>query len=138
MRGIIRRSYLSLAPSLVKSSILCVPSLVPSFSPKSFFFHHSTSNNMSDEVSAAEQAQSTDPAINPLAPTFFDKLVSKEIPADLIYEDDLCIAFHDIAPQAPIHFLGTPQTRHNMNWTLTLHYSTLSLYYSTLWDCALY
>ena len=62
---------------------------------------------MSDEVLAADQAKSTDPAINPQAPTFFDKLVSKEIPADLIYEDDLCIAFNDIAPQAPVHFLGT-------------------------------
>ena len=61
---------------------------------------------MSDEVLAAERAKSTDPAINPDAPTFFDKIVSKEIPADVIYEDDQCMAFNDIAPQAPVHFLG--------------------------------
>jgi histidine triad (HIT) family protein len=61
---------------------------------------------MSSEVSAAEQAQSSDPAVNPNAATFFDKLVSKDIPADIIYEDELCMAFNDIAPQAPVHFLG--------------------------------
>lgn len=51
------------------------------------------------EVSAAIEAKSTDPAINPFAPTFFDKIVSKEIPANVIYEDDLCMAFRDINPQ---------------------------------------
>ena len=53
------------------------------------------------EVDAAQTAASTDPAINPAAPTFFDKIVSKEIPADVIFEDDLCLAFRDINPQAP-------------------------------------
>ena len=61
---------------------------------------------MSSEVSAADLAQSSDPAVNPNAATFFDKLVSKDIPADIIYEDELCMAFNDIAPQAPVHFLG--------------------------------
>ena len=65
-----------------------------------------THRTMSSEVSAAEQAQSSDPAVNPNAATFFDKLVSKDIPADIIYEDELCMAFNDIAPQAPVHFLG--------------------------------
>jgi hypothetical protein len=41
------------------------------------------------EEDAAARAASTDPAINPAAPTFFDKIVSKEIPANVIYEDDL-------------------------------------------------
>jgi hypothetical protein len=36
-----------------------------------------------NEVDAAAQALSTDPAINPSAPTFFDKIVSKEIPAQV-------------------------------------------------------
>eukprot|EP00603_Paraphysomonas_imperforata_P009455 CAMPEP_0114430486 /NCGR_PEP_ID=MMETSP0103-20121206/10067_1 /TAXON_ID=37642 ORGANISM="Paraphysomonas imperforata, Strain PA2" /NCGR_SAMPLE_ID=MMETSP0103 /ASSEMBLY_ACC=CAM_ASM_000201 /LENGTH=136 /DNA_ID=CAMNT_0001599937 /DNA_START=136 /DNA_END=546 /DNA_ORIENTATION=- len=70
---------------------------------------------MSNEVTAAEQAQSTDPAINPQAPTFFDKLVNKEIPADIIYEDDLCMAFNDIAPQAPVHFLVIPKNKDGLN-----------------------
>lgn len=53
----------------------------------------------SSEVDAAKIAASTDPAINPNAPTFFDKLVKKEIPSTVIYEDDLCMAFRDINPQ---------------------------------------
>lgn len=40
------------------------------------------------ERDAAEVAASTDPAVNPYAPTFFDKIVSKEIPANIIYEDE--------------------------------------------------
>ena len=44
---------------------------------------------MSQEEIAANAAASTDPAINPFAPTFFDKIVSKEIPAKIIFEDDL-------------------------------------------------
>ena len=51
----------------------------------------------------------TDPAVNPQAPTFFDKLVSKEIPSATLYEDDLCMAFKDISPQAPVHFLVIPK-----------------------------
>lgn len=44
-------------------------------------------------------------------PTLFDKIVSKEIPADVIYEDEECLAFRDIAPQAPVHFLVIPKAR---------------------------
>lgn len=52
-----------------------------------------------NEVDAASIAASTDPAINPSALTFFDKIVSKEIPSQIIHEDDLCLAFRDINPQ---------------------------------------
>lgn len=55
-----------------------------------------------DEVAKAAIAASTDPAINPNAPTFFDKLVDGSIPADIIYQDEQCMAFRDIAPQAPV------------------------------------
>ena len=37
--------------------------------------------------------------------TLFTKIINREIPAKIIYEDDQVLAFHDIAPQAPIHFL---------------------------------
>lgn len=40
------------------------------------------------------------------APTIFDKIAKKEIPCSFIYEDDLAVAFHDLNPQAPVHFLG--------------------------------
>jgi histidine triad (HIT) family protein len=41
--------------------------------------------------------------------TLFQKIADKEIPAKIIYEDESCVAFHDIAPQAPVHFLVVPR-----------------------------
>lgn len=41
--------------------------------------------------------------------TIFGKIIRKEIPADIVYEDDLCLAFRDITPQAPTHILIIPK-----------------------------
>ena len=41
--------------------------------------------------------------------TIFDKIISREIPADIIYEDEYVLAFNDINPQAPVHFLVIPK-----------------------------
>jgi histidine triad (HIT) family protein len=41
--------------------------------------------------------------------TIFTKIINREIPADIIYEDELCLAFNDINPQAPVHFLIIPK-----------------------------
>ncbi len=41
--------------------------------------------------------------------TIFSKIIAKEIPADIVYEDDLILAFRDIAPQAPTHILIIPK-----------------------------
>ena len=41
--------------------------------------------------------------------TIFAKIIRREIPADIIYEDDLCLAFRDITPQAPTHVLLIPK-----------------------------
>uniref|UniRef100_A0A4Y0BN34 HIT domain-containing protein n=1 Tax=Anopheles funestus TaxID=62324 RepID=A0A4Y0BN34_ANOFN len=43
--------------------------------------------------------------------TIFDKIIKKEIPADVIYEDEKCIAFNDVSPQAPVHFLVIPKQK---------------------------
>lgn len=43
--------------------------------------------------------------------TIFEKIISKEIKADIIYEDDKCLAFNDITPQAPVHFLVIPKNK---------------------------
>lgn len=43
--------------------------------------------------------------------TIFDKIINKEIPATIIYEDELALAFNDINPQAPTHFLVIPKVR---------------------------
>ena len=41
--------------------------------------------------------------------TLFEKIVAREIPADIVYEDDLCLAFRDISPKAPVHILLVPK-----------------------------
>lgn len=41
--------------------------------------------------------------------TIFKRIIDKEIPADIVYEDDLCLAFRDIAPKAPTHVLVIPK-----------------------------
>ncbi|MCY4513059.1 MAG: histidine triad nucleotide-binding protein [Bdellovibrionales bacterium] len=43
-------------------------------------------------------------------PTIFTKIINKEIPADIVYEDEKCLAFKDINPQAPVHILVIPKT----------------------------
>jgi len=44
-----------------------------------------------------------------MSETIFSKIIDREIPADSIYEDDLCLAFKDVNPQAPTHFLVIPK-----------------------------
>ena len=41
--------------------------------------------------------------------TIFKKIIDGEIPADIVYQDDLCLAFHDASPQAPVHVLLIPK-----------------------------
>lgn len=42
-------------------------------------------------------------------PTLFEKIIDREIPADLVYEDEVCVAFRDVNPQAPTHVLIVPR-----------------------------
>lgn len=44
-----------------------------------------------------------------MSETIFSKIISREIPADILYEDDHCLAFRDVNPQAPTHFLVIPK-----------------------------
>ena len=44
-----------------------------------------------------------------MAETIFMKIINKQIPADIVHEDDLSLAFRDINPQAPVHILIIPQ-----------------------------
>ena len=41
--------------------------------------------------------------------SIFKQIIDKKIPADIVYEDDLCLAFRDIQPQAPTHILVIPK-----------------------------
>lgn len=41
--------------------------------------------------------------------TLFGKIIRREIPANIVYEDELCLAFRDVNPQAPTHVLIVPK-----------------------------
>lgn len=41
--------------------------------------------------------------------TIFEKIIAREIPADIVWEDDEALAFHDVNPQAPVHILIVPK-----------------------------
>jgi histidine triad (HIT) family protein len=44
-----------------------------------------------------------------MSKTLFEKIIAREIPASIVYEDDLVLAFRDINPQAPVHVLIIPK-----------------------------
>ena len=44
--------------------------------------------------------------------TLFEKIIAREIPADIVFEDDAVLAFRDIHPQAPIHVLVIPKGKY--------------------------
>ena len=44
-----------------------------------------------------------------MSETIFGKILNGEIPADIVHEDDQCIAFRDVSPQAPMHILVIPR-----------------------------
>ncbi len=44
-----------------------------------------------------------------MSKTIFQRIIDREIPADIVYEDDECIALRDISPQAPTHVLVIPK-----------------------------
>ncbi|CAF1087548.1 unnamed protein product [Rotaria sp. Silwood1] len=69
-----------------------------SFSPS----YCSAKKSISDEVVKAQTAK-------PIEDTIFGKIARKEIKVDLLYEDDQCVAFHDVNQQAPTHFLVIPK-----------------------------
>ncbi|CAG5121596.1 unnamed protein product [Candidula unifasciata] len=57
---------------------------------------------MASEVELAQSAK-------PGGDTIFGKIIRGEIKTDFLHEDDQCVAFNDIAPQAPVHFLVVPK-----------------------------
>ena len=44
-----------------------------------------------------------------MSKTIFKRIIDGEIPAKIVHDDDLCLAFHDVSPQAPIHVLVIPK-----------------------------
>lgn len=66
---------------------------------------------MSDEVQEAKEAALLN---NTGAPTVFDKILSGEWSSDKVFEDEQCLAFRDINPQAPVHIVLIPKERGNL------------------------
>ncbi len=48
-------------------------------------------------------------------PSIFERIVAREIPADIVFESDRVIALQDIAPKAPVHLLVVPKTAEYAN-----------------------
>mmetsp|Transcript_50102 Transcript_50102/g.93746 ORF Transcript_50102/g.93746 Transcript_50102/m.93746 type:complete len:134 (+) Transcript_50102:47-448(+) len=67
---------------------------------------------MADEEAKAAEAAASGADTAP--DTIFGRMARKEMPCDMVYEDDLCMAFNDIAPQAPVHILLIPKERAGM------------------------
>ena len=49
------------------------------------------------------------------SPSIFTRIIAREIPASIVFENDQLIAFDDIAPQAPVHIVITPKTEKYTN-----------------------
>mmetsp|Transcript_80773 Transcript_80773/g.240735 ORF Transcript_80773/g.240735 Transcript_80773/m.240735 type:complete len:136 (+) Transcript_80773:63-470(+) len=67
---------------------------------------------------AGEEEKAKAAAVNGIAdtgaPTIFDKIIAKQIPSDIVYEDDDALAFRDVNPQAPTHILVIPKMRQGL------------------------
>ncbi|XP_029438999.1 histidine triad nucleotide-binding protein 2, mitochondrial [Rhinatrema bivittatum] len=63
-----------------------------------------------DEVLRAQRADRARRIYGKQPPTIFSKIIDRSIPADIIHEDEKCLAFRDVNPQAPLHFLVIPKT----------------------------
>ncbi|XP_034644668.1 histidine triad nucleotide-binding protein 2, mitochondrial [Trachemys scripta elegans] len=61
------------------------------------------------EVQKAQRAAEASEELGQRPPTIFSKIIDRTIRADILYEDDKCLAFRDVAPQAPVHFLVIPK-----------------------------
>ncbi|CAL4953982.1 unnamed protein product [Urochloa decumbens] len=65
--------------------------------------------NMAGEKDAALAAEPVG------GPTIFDKIIRKEIPSQVVYEDQKILAFRDISPQAPIHIIIIPKVKDGLS-----------------------
>lgn len=69
-----------------------------------YFLQINRTWSSSNEVDEAKKVASTSRRPG----TIFDKIIDGSIPARILYRDEKCLAFHDVNPQAPVHFLVIP------------------------------
>ncbi|CAI9738370.1 adenosine 5' [Octopus vulgaris] len=93
--------------SVVARSYIFKYSITSAISSLTFFTAQAYSTAApTDEVNKAQHAVKT---YKNQGPTIFSKIIDKSIPAKILYEDDKCLAFSDVQPQAPVHFLVIPR-----------------------------
>jgi len=68
---------------------------------------------MSTSESSSSEPSTVEPST--VEPSIFTRIVNREIPATIVHETDTVIAFHDIAPKAPVHLLVVPKTQRYAN-----------------------
>jgi len=101
--------FLASSFSPLPSLLLSLPSSPSAFAlrPWALFFPQNPSAKSVTSVTTS----AAEPSLTPMTTqeTLFSKIIRKEIPADIVYEDDLALAFRDINPQAPVHILVIPK-----------------------------
>ena len=102
----LRRSatLLRASPALSATLLTAFPAVPRALQSSEFASQRCSASSMSE----VEKAQYEKPG----GDTIFGKIIRKEIPANIVYEDDECLAFHDVNPQAPTHVLLIPKSPH--------------------------
>ncbi|KAL0383339.1 UNVERIFIED_CONTAM: Adenylylsulfatase HINT1 [Sesamum calycinum] len=83
----------------------------PSNSSSSSRLQVLTSHLLTPQTAMASEKEAALAAVPSDSPTIFDKIINKEIPSNVVYEDDKVLAFRDIAPQTPTHILIIPKVK---------------------------
>ena len=111
----IGRLFLHLSATATSRVAVVEPALRTNFASSSSSSSSSTRRHISSSpvlhTNMSEAAAAASAAATAGGPTIFDKIIDKSIPADIVYEDEQCLAFRDIAPQAPVHILVIPKAR---------------------------
>ncbi|TDH72333.1 uncharacterized protein CCR75_003420 [Bremia lactucae] len=74
-----------------------------------------TNRTMSTNERAKADAATAHKPTNAVGGTIFDKIINRQIPAEIVYDDEQCLAFHDVNPQAPVHILVIPKWRDSLS-----------------------
>ncbi|XP_030467458.1 14 kDa zinc-binding protein [Syzygium oleosum] len=101
--GGVRAFAIPRSSSRALASVKFVPPL--RFQPRRRSFCVKATSSEEDAAKAAAAVADTG------APTIFDKIIAKEIPSTIVYEDEKVLAFRDVSPQAPVHVLVIPKLR---------------------------
>lgn len=106
--NLLKNSYKCLQNNLLRSSVIKTGNVSRKheISNKIFFFCYFLQVKSFSEEDRARGAKHVEGE-----ETIFDKIISKQLHADIIYEDDRCLAFNDVMPQGPVHFLVIPKKR---------------------------